>query len=246
MLTITEEHNKNIPKQVVLKEKMNKYIEGIPDYLPNRNGGISIYAASGGGGKTNLLMGLFRDNKLYKGKFHHVYYIIPECSFLSLENSPFKKHDKVYHDLTAQLLEDIFNELKARKVDNDDDDEQEYSCVIIDDFADLLKRKDIEKQLNRMLIKARHLCCNYIFTLQSYLYYPKMLRKQVTDAIIFKTKNKEEFEVIGKELLHMNKNNALQLSEYVFDRPYNHLRIDTTNGDIYKNWNLLKLGEKEK
>jgi hypothetical protein len=50
-----------------------------------------------------------------------------------------------------------------------DDDENEiteieYSCIIIDDFANDLKNNDIQKQLNKMLIKARHLCCCFIFT----------------------------------------------------------------------------------
>ena len=44
----------------ILKEKMNLYVEGVPDYLPNyRNGLIALFCGSGGSGKTQLLMHLF-------------------------------------------------------------------------------------------------------------------------------------------------------------------------------------------
>jgi hypothetical protein len=92
-----------------------------------------------------------------------------------------------------------------------------------------------------MLIKARHLCCSFIFTLQSYLYFPKTLRKQITYTSIFKTKNVEEWYSIANELLNLKKDDALTLFNYVFDKPYSHLDYDTTNNTVYKEFNELKL-----
>ena len=120
-------------------------------------------------------------------------------SFLSVKSHPFENHDKVYHELTVALLEEIYVTLISLKTDKEDkkknkknkkkhdkfiddeedelveeedeEDEIKYSCVIIDDFADSLKDVQIQKQLNKMLIKARHLCCSFIFTLQSYFYF---------------------------------------------------------------------------
>ena len=60
--------------------------------------------------------------------------------------------------------------------------------MIIDDQADSLKDKDIQRVLNKMLIKARHISTAFIFTLQSYYYFPKILRKQITNITIFKPK----------------------------------------------------------
>ena len=67
---------------------------------------------------------------------------------------------------------DQLNDLKEgkNKTDSDDEDEVEYNCVIIDDFADVPKQKDIQRVLNTLLIKSRHLRCAFIFTLQSYYY----------------------------------------------------------------------------
>jgi hypothetical protein len=56
-----------------------------------------------------------------------------------LKDHPFKKHDKIYHELTVGNLNDVYNELNEIK----QDDNIEYSCVIIDDFADVLKDKNI-------------------------------------------------------------------------------------------------------
>ena len=95
--------------------------------------------------------------------------------------------------MTVYILQSIYEELcdlksGKNKTESDDEDEIQYNCIIVDDFADVLKQKDIEKVLNMMLIKARHLRCAFIFTLQSYYYFPKILRKQLTYITIFKPK----------------------------------------------------------
>ena len=157
----------------------------------------------------------------------------------------FEKHDKVYHELTVPILEDIYNQLngikeefavkvekkkKAYQDDVSDSDEEEkepqYSCIVIDDMANILKEKSIAIQLSKMIIKARHLCCSFIFTLQSYYYMPKILRKQITYTTIFKPKNIEEWNSIAKELLNLSKDDALKVYDYVFDENYNHIDID--------------------
>ena len=44
-----------------------------------------------------------------------------------------------------------------------------------------------------------------------------------------------------EELLNMSKPNLLQLYDYCFDKPYQHLDIDTKENKIYKNFNLLQI-----
>ena len=91
------------------------------------------------------------------------------------------------------------------------------------------------------IIKARHLRCSFIFTLQSYYYFPKTLRKQITYITIFKPKNVAEFDSIDRELLSLNKEDALTVYNYVFDAPYNHIDIDLVSNIYYKNYNLLEI-----
>lgn len=241
--SIIEEKNEEIPAVKPVKEKMDIFIKDIPLGVPRRNGFITIFTGSGGSGKSSLLLNFFKSKALYRGKFHNVWYICPMTSFLSVENHPFKDHDKVHHELTVDLLEEIYDYLSAIKEEQEEDDEPEYSCVIFDDMASSLKDKAIQKQLNKMLIKARHLQCSFIFCLQSYFYFPLMLRKQITNAIIFKPKNKRELETLCSELVNLSKDDALKIFNYVFNEPYAHLDLDTVENTVSKNFNRLILEE---
>jgi CRISPR/Cas system-associated endoribonuclease Cas2 len=233
-LEIHEVANDKIPKTKPVKEVMDTYVPDI--------GGITLYIGSGGSGKTSHLLGQMKT--VYKKKFHHIWYFCPSASFLSVEKHPFEKHDKVYHELTVEALEDLREELTRIKEEREEDDMPEYSLVIIDDMANQLKEKTTVAKLNAMLIKARHLNCHFIFTVQSYLYFPKILRKQLTWVSIFSgVRNKEEWSTITKELLKMSEQDAKQLYDYVFDKPYQHLDIDCFEEKIYKNGNHLEISE---
>ena len=261
-----------------VEENQDVFIPDIIDpNIPNRNGFISIFTGSGGSGKSSLLLNMVTNKNMYRNKFDNIFYICLESSFCSAVDHPFKDHDKVFHELNIDLLQEIYDSLKgivlereeakealkkakADKVKKknkkdivtifiDDLDYKEqlekipkvkYNLIIIDDFADALKHNDIQKLLSSMLIKARHINTSFIFTLQAYTYFPKILRKQITNAIIFKTKNVEEFISLSSELCNMNKHDALTLFNYCFDgQPYNHLDIDTWKNTYMKNFNLL-------
>jgi hypothetical protein len=226
-----------------VQEVMDIHIPGIIDGIPNRNGFIWILSGSGGSGKTSLMLNFFKTKKkLYRGKFNNIFYICPMSSFLSVKDHPFAEHEKTYHELNAEVLENIFNRLSALKKKSSEDKEDktpDYNCVIIDDMADALKDKTILRVLNTMLIKARHLNCAFIFTLQSYYYFPKILRKQITNITTFKPKNIEEWNSFTKELLNMKKDDALKLYDFIYDEPYAHLDVDTVSNLYYKNFNKL-------
>lgn len=246
--SITMTPNKEFPKIKPVKEKMDIHIPDIIDGVPNRNGFIWVLSGSGGSGKSSLLLNFFREPKLFRGKFHNIFYICPMASFLSVREHPFSEHtpSRIFHELNEDVLETIYDELKTIKEENaeledDEMDKYQYNIVIIDDMADALKEASIVKELNKMLIKARHLSCAFVFTLQSYYYFPKILRKQITNTTIFKPKNTEEWNSIAKELLHLNKDDGLKLYDFVFSEPYAHLDLDTVNNQVYKNFNKLSI-----
>jgi hypothetical protein len=240
-LDISEVPNDKFKATKPVKESMDKYIPDIVEGISRRNGMIYLMIGSGGSGKTSLLLNQFRKGGAYHRKFHHLYLFTPAISFQSVVKHPFEKHDKVINELTRDNLEELYDELKSRKEDREEDDDMEYNCVIIDDMANSLKEKDVQRLLNTMLIKARHLNTCFIFTLQSYLYMPKMLRKQTTFATIFKPKNREEWDSLNKELIQMRDEDARQLFEYVYDKEYSHLDIDTIEGKLYRNFNELTI-----
>jgi len=236
--SIEQTLNKEFPKITPVKENMEIHIPDIIDGIPNRNGFIWALNGSGGSGKSSLMLNFFKSGHLYRNKFNNIFYICPMASFLSVEDHPFSEHEegRVFHELTEDVLESIYDELKIRKTEKE---KPEYSIVIVDDMADSLKQNDIQKKLNQMLMKARHLQCAFVFLAQAYYYLPKILRKQLTNITIFKPKNAEEWSSIAKELLHMNKDDGNTVYDYVYSEPYSHLDIDTVDNKYYKNFNLL-------
>ena len=246
IIDINEIENDKMYNLKPIKEVMDINVPDIINNVSRRNGMIYILSGSGGSGKSSLLLSFFqKSSPVYRNKFNNIYYICPESSFLSVSKHPFIKHDKIYHELNGEILLEIYSDLVNLKEETTiKKKKQKYNLVIIDDFADNLKNKSLISILNKLLIKARHLNCGFIFTLQSYFYFPKILRKQITYATIFKPKNISEFESLSRELFNMKSDDALKLFNYVFDAPYNHLDVDTVTNKYYKNFNELVLQEK--
>jgi ABC-type dipeptide/oligopeptide/nickel transport system ATPase component len=239
---IINEIPNDLPKIRAVKERMDVYIPNVNNNLPRRNGFVYAMVGAGGSGKSSLMLSMFKSPKYYRNKFDNIYYFTPQSSFLSVEKHPFQEHDKIYHELDEDTLEEINNELLELKENSIDNDSPiEHSLIIIDDFASDLKDKNLIKRLNKMIVKTRHINCSWIFTLQAYNLFPKILRKQITNATIFKPNNNQEWESINQELLNLPKNDLIKLYDYVFDVQYTHLDIDTKENKIYKNFNLLEL-----
>ena len=236
------EIDSELPNMRPIKEVMNVFIENVNRNIPCRNGFVTVFTGSGGSGKSSLLLNMFKNPKYYRNKFDNIYYFIPITSFSSVEKSPFAEHDKIYHDLTSDKLESIYQELIDLKMNAlANNYPLESSLIIIDDFANASKDNEIAIALNEVIIKTRHLNCSCIITLQAYNLCPQVLRKQITNAIIFKPKNNKEWLSVGGELLNMKKDDLTTLYNYVFSEPYNHLDVDTVENQIYKNFNKLEL-----
>lgn len=251
-------------------EVQNIYVPDIDNpNISRRNGGVWVACGSGGSGKSSLILSMFKSKLYYRNKFDNIFYICPSVSFNSVKNHPFAEHDKVYHELTIPVLKDIYDSLaddtpkvikskekKNRKkpqfeqIDSEDDAEEEeekepeYSCLILDDFADALKQKEIQKFLSKMLIKSRHLKLHIIITLQSWKYLPLMLRKQTTFMSCWKPKSMTEWFAVADEVFNLKKEHALQMYNYVFDEDYAHLDVDCVQNKYFKNFNELKITEK--
>lgn len=239
---IIKEIKNDLPSMNPIKEKMDIYIPKVNENLPRRNGFVYALIGAGGSGKSSLMLSMFKSPQYYRCKFDNIFYFTPASSFLSVEKHPFSCHDKVYHDLDEDTLESIYDELLSLKEEAlINSCPLEHSLIVIDDYANDLKDRKLSKKINKAIVKTRHLNCSWILTLQSYTLLPKVLRKQITNATIFKPNNNEEWGSINKELLNMNKNNLVNLYNYCFDKPYTHLDIDTKENKIYKNFNLLNI-----
>lgn len=239
MITETDSKLKKMPP---IKEKMDVYLEGVNRNIPCRNGFVWAVTGSGGSGKSSMLLNMFKDKDYYRGKFDNIFLFTPLTSFLSVHKHPFEKHDKVFHDLEQETLEDIEDELLDIKEDCVENDyAMENSLIIVDDFAGTLKDKNLIKCLNKMILKTRHINCSWIFTLQSYYMLPKILRKQINFITCFKPKNNEEWLSISKEIFSIDKSKQQALYDYCFSEPYQHLDLDLNTSRMFKNFNLLDM-----
>jgi alpha-D-ribose 1-methylphosphonate 5-triphosphate synthase subunit PhnL len=82
IINITEIQNKNMPKFQVIKENQDIYIPGIDaNNISKRNGMVYILTGSGGSGKTNLLLNLFKNRHCYRNKFHNLFYFARKLVF---------------------------------------------------------------------------------------------------------------------------------------------------------------------
>jgi hypothetical protein len=231
----------HLKKMPPIKESMNIFLEGINRNLPCRNGFVWAISGSGGSGKSSMLLNFFKSPDYYRGKFDNVYVFTPLTSFLSVHKHPFEKHDKVFHDIDEEILEDIETELLSIKEEClTMDCAMENSLIIIDDMGGSLKDKHLVKALNKMILKTRHISCSWVFTLQSYFMLPKILRKQMNYITVFKPKNTEEWASVAKEVFQIAKDKQQELYDYCFSEPYQHLDIDLFSGRMYKNFNLIE------
>ena len=206
----------------------------IKEPLPNTAACIAFCGAAGSG-KTSAAIGWLTNTDMYHRQFHNVFLVMPKNSRLSLAGDPFKNHspDKLYDDLTLQVLEFVQEYCQVEAPEN------HYSLLLIDDCAAALKDANIQNLFKKLIFNRRHLKLTIWFLVQSYNSIPLQIRKNLSHLVVFKPRNKLEMELIGSEIICLNKNDQLQLSNHVFDTPYNFMLINTANNKIYKNFNEL-------
>ena len=95
-----------------LKEAHDKYVPGL-HFLVKENGARVIIAGRPGSGKSVLAQNFFRPGGPLYQKFDNCYLIIPQNSFGSVDEHPFKGHDKVYHEITDLVT--VMDELNRKK-----------------------------------------------------------------------------------------------------------------------------------
>jgi hypothetical protein len=121
--------------------------------------------------------------------------------------------------------------------------EKHYTLLFIDDCASSLKNTNIQKLLQKLVFNRRHLRLSIWIMAQSYNSLPLSLRKNISQAVIFRPCNKREVSTIFDELIYLNKDDQVKVANHVWDTPFNFLFIDTAKGKIFKNFNYLQLDD---
>ena len=136
-----------------IKEKQDIYIPDIKDEnISKRKGMIYCLTGSGGSGKSSLLLNMFRDKNYYRGKFNNIYLFTPISSFLSVENRPFKNHDKVYHELTVLHLDNLYNQMVAMREGHEDylekkkKNKKNKNKTVVDGYGDVISEDEEDEK----------------------------------------------------------------------------------------------------
>lgn len=155
---------------------------------------FTILSGGMGSGKTSWIISALKG--FYKKTMHDIIVVIPEISLHSIseKDNVFAKYcpeDNLYHELNEQVLDEIYSKCQANAA------EDRYTMLIIDDFGADLKNKAVEKMLQKLIIKMRHLKLGGIFVLcQNYFQLGKKLRELATNCILWnsnKSQNRKFF-----------------------------------------------------
>jgi KaiC/GvpD/RAD55 family RecA-like ATPase len=194
---------------------------------------FTIIIGKMGQGKTSLSVQLIRD--IFANCYESIYVFMPEESRNDLEHDIFGenlKPEQIYSELTSNDLDELYDILKANK------EQGENSLVLIDDFQNIFKNKDIEKSLEKLVIKLRHINTSIILLQQNFQKLPKKMRSLVFNIICFDL-GKEELQEIFDEVIKKNRNQYNELLEFCFNEPHNWICVNTKSRKIYKKFDEI-------
>jgi hypothetical protein len=213
----------------------------IPPPLPDQHC-FWLFSGKAGSGKTSLAMSLLCGKgkaRVYRKVFEKVYLIAPNHSLASMKQNYFKNHpkDRIFNELTGDVLERIKEEAKETAEDD------EHTLIVIDDMAVHLKNKFVIKELGDLIANRRHYHVTIWCLVQSYLFVPMIVRKQLTHLSMWKPTNRKELESVFNELVYLDKQSCDDLHKFVFREKYDHLFLDINKSGFYRNFNTLHFKE---
>ena len=240
-MKITLKKNKSLDLQIPdfscdsnpLGEHLNDY-----DMLSHLNCyGFTGLIGKPGSGKTSVVISWLTGkgkNKVFRKVFDHILLVMPESSRKSLKKNIFEKHDeeKMFEELTSNSINTIYEMLLQSSKEN------EKTLLILDDVGASLKRSDIQTMLKRIIFNRRHLKCHIVLMLQSFTTAPLVIRKLYTNVIMFKPA-KKEFETLFLELFETKKDNAIDIMNFVYDKPHQYLFLNVDSQRMYKGFDEL-------
>lgn len=189
-------------------------------------------------GKSNLLNNLFRNKKMLRKCFHHIFYFCPSSS--SLKDDIFNKlpEDQRFMELNEENLNEVRNRIEGFE-------KGDKSCIVIDDCASALKgngSKQLMLDFMRLIFNRRHLYTSVIIISQVYNCLELKLRKMVNNLIVLNPRLKE-FNLMNEEYFNLDPKNVKKLKEYFFDAKYNFMMYCPDENIYFKNFDKVIIDE---
>ena len=230
----------------VPKTNRNKVIcDSIKPPLPNKVF-TALISARPNSGKSVLCESLI--SKQYKKCFDSVIICVPPTSRSCFENSCLEHVDeaKTFDELNEETVEEIYDLIVENRDKGDDEGEEYYSLLLLDDQQVALKSKMVEKRIRGILANYRHLNCVVLCCVQNYMSVPKQCRDLFRCLFQFATPSRIERQRIHDEWAGSLDNTQFsELVDYVWDKKHNFLFCDRQTDTFHKNLNRLKLDTRE-
>ena len=200
--------------------------ENLSDFLNYVN--LTLIVGLPASGKSSLIKTLLngtREDNLYNNVFNSVYYISPSDTMdLNLPDDKIINLDK--EDLSV-ILQDIIDAEK----DQGEDDDPHRVLIILDDAINFIatNRKALSV-FRKLVMNGRHILGRnssvalWIVS-QKIKSVPLTIRSQANQLFFFDS-TKAEKEIVRDEYTPLDRKEANQLFEYVFDEPHNFLFIN--------------------
>jgi len=242
-MRILEKQNDSNIKLSKFKFNCDEVDSSIPDPLPKNLNHFLIICGKPGSSKTTLLMNMIcKRGKVYNKKFDRVFLFSPSLS--TIDDCPFEDlpEEQKFEELSYDILEGVLEDIK---------DSGEKVLFIMDDVVnDMKKEFHLEKLLCKVLMNRRHQCgaggsLSVWITSQVYNKIPAPVRKCASQLVLYETKNRMELDSLYNEVIvGLRKEEWYQLLQYVWDKRFNFLYLDTTNNFnkmYHKNFNRLEI-----
>jgi len=237
---------KSDSKIKVPKTNRNKVIcDSIKPPLPNKCF-TALISARPNSGKSVLCESLI--SKQYRRCFDSVIVCMPETSRSCFTNSCLEHADpsKVFDELNEETVEEVYDLIVANRDAGDEEDEEYYSLLLLDDCQAALRNKAVERRIRGILANYRHLNCVVLCCVQNYMSVSKQCRDLFRCLFQFATPSRLERQRIHDEWAGaLDKNQFSELVNFVWDKKHNFLFVDRQSDTFHKNLNRLKLDTRE-
>ena len=144
-----------------------------------------------------------------------------------------KKLENKFDELTYENLKFVVDTIKYEA-----EEENINNCIIFDDMGVYLKDKQVKQLLKELVMNRRHLHTSVFFLCQTYKSVERDIRKLFSNIFLFKV-SKNEMEDIMDEIYEGNKHNIDEIIKIVYDKPYNHLFLNTDTQRMFKNFDEI-------
>lgn len=197
----------------------------IPEPLMNftsRSNFILGIIAPTGSGKSVLISNLLRI--YYKNVFDKVFFCSSNVNehkqvFDNAYNSIEFDENRIFSTINNQIINHIKEEIT---LDEHFDEPDFRALLVIDDLiTEVMKKKN--EDIVKFILQSRHLKCSIILVSHKFNFIPTVIRNNLTEIILFRSKSLQEIETIYKGIIDLKKEDFEQLYEYCTSEPHSFL-----------------------